>query len=301
MIQNKPITFMFILLLIPVFRLSAQTWVVPEENREKVAPFRFTPEMQKQGENLYLRNCQSCHGLPGKNNSVKMVPPPGDLSADRVRTQTDGEIFYRITTGKTPMPQFQNILAEEERWWIISFLRTFHKGYQQPEPAAGKAGTGKRVTLSMDFVKEKNRIRVYATEEKGKLPAKGVEIQLFVKRYFGNMQLGEPRTTSDLGIATFDFPADLPGNPDGMVDLTARVNDPAGQFSEAKATGSFAIGVPTSRPSLIATRAWWTTRDKAPVWVILTYGGAVLIAWGFIFYILLSVIGIRKIRKTSQS
>jgi len=279
-------------------KLFAQTWIVPEENKKKVAPFRFTQEMQKKGEILYVKNCQSCHGLPGKNNFIKLTPLPGDLSADRVSVQTDGEIFYRITTGKIPMPEFRNVLSEEERWWIVSYIRTFHHKYVQPEPAKKAESTGKNVNLVIDYLKEKSKVRVTAYEsldKKVKSPLNGIGIMLFVKRYFGNMQLGETKITNEKGIATFDFPVDLAGDKTGMVDLVASVNDQSGNLSETRATGKFLIGVPTDRPSLIATRAWWSTRDKAPVWVIVIYSCAVLIAWGFIIYILISIFKIRKV------
>jgi len=285
--------------MITGMRLSAQGWIVPEENKKKVAPFRFTKEMQKQGENLYLKDCQSCHGLPGKNNFVKLTPPPGDLAGDKVRVQTDGEIFYRITTGKTPMPEFRNILSEEERWWIVSYLRTFHRNYVQPKPSAKADITGKKVTLVLNYIKEKNKVKVSAFElsdHKVRIPLKGIEILLFVKRYFGNMQIGDSKVTNEKGIVTFDFPVDLPGDKTGIVDLIARVNDPSGHMSENPVTAKPPIGVATDRPSLIATRAWWSTRDKAPVWVILTYSFSVFIAWGFIIYILISIFKIKKVK-----
>jgi mono/diheme cytochrome c family protein len=300
MLPRKLITVIFLLFLLSGTRLSAQGWIVPEENREKAAPFRFTGEMQQQGENLYLKNCQSCHGLPGKNNFAKLMPSPGDLSGDRVRLQTDGEIFYRITTGKTPMPEFRNILSKEERWWIISFLRTFHRGYKQPEPTSKADFSGKKVLLVLDYLKEKNKVSVTAFElsdKNSKTPLKGAGIILSVKRYFGNMQLGDPKVTNEKGIATFDFPGDLPGDKAGMVDLMAGVNDPSGHLAEARVTGRFRIGVPADIPGLTSTRAWWSTRDKAPVWVIMTYSSAVLITWGFIFYIFISIFKIRKLNK----
>ena len=296
--------FKKLLIIIFIFtigtRISAQTWVVPDDQKAVVASYKFTPDMQKQGEQIYLKNCQSCHGLPGKDNWAKLTPPPGDLSKDKAQKQTDGEFFYRITTGKVPMPEFRNILSEDDRWSVIAYLRTFNPKYVQPNPVAKAAFTGRIVTLAIQYSDQMKKIVVTATEQlkdgqKGL--AGGVEVVLFVQRYFGKMQVGDIKTTNGQGMVFFEFPADLPGNKDGYVDISAMVNDPKNIMKTTPANASLAIGVPTDKPSLIATRAWWSTRGNAPVWILLTYTLSVLIVWGFIIYIVFSILKIRKLSK----
>ncbi|HPS63536.1 MAG TPA: cytochrome c [Bacteroidales bacterium] len=289
------------ILIVLFMRLSAQTWVVPDDQKAVTAPFKFTPEMQKQGEQTYLKNCQSCHGLPGKDNWARLTPPPGDLAASKAQSQTDGEIFFRITTGKAPMPEFRNIIPEEERWHVIAFLRSFNPKYVQPEPAAKAVFTGRTVSLAMAWDETQKKVAVTATEklkDGQTAPAASVEVMLYVKRYFGKLQVDETRTTNSAGKALFTFPSDLPGNKDGYVELTAAVNDPKNAMHTTPAGVTLAIGKPTDRPGLTNTRAWWSTRDKAPIWIMATYTGAVLIVWGFIFYILyLVVVRMRKLGK----
>lgn len=278
-------------------KVPAQDWVVPDEQKAVTAPFKFTPDMQKQGEQIYLKNCQSCHGLPGKDNWAKLTPPPGDLAKDKAQKQTDGEIFYRITTGKTPMPEFRNIIPEEERWWVVAYLRSFNPNYVQPAPAARAEFKGRTVTLSIQYNERTKKVDVRAVEKlkEGQFaPAAGVEVMLFVKRYFGRLQVGDIKTTNAAGLANFEFPSDLPGDKDGFVEVTAMVNDPNGLMRTTPATAALDLGKPTDRPGLTSTRAWWSTRDRAPVWVILTYTGSVIIVWGFIIYIIYMVLGMRK-------
>jgi len=292
---------MIITLLLTCVVVSAQTWVVPEDQKAVVAPMKFTHEMQELGEQTYLKNCQSCHGLPGKDNWARLTPPPGDLSKDKAQVQTDGEIFYRITTGKAPMPEFRNILSEDERWAVVAYLRTYNPKYIQPNPVAKAAFTGRTVILAMKYSDEMKKIVVTASEklkDGSTKPAAGVEVMLFVKRFFGGLQVGEIRTTNDKGTVLFEFPADLPGNKDGYVEVTARVNDPKGAMRTTPATAIMAIGVPTDKPGLTDTRAWWSTRDKAPVWIILTYTLSVVIVWGFIIYIVYSILKLRKVSKS---
>jgi mono/diheme cytochrome c family protein len=293
----KNLLIIFIILTGGV-KLSAQTWVVPDDQKAVVAPFKFTPDMQKQGEQIYLKNCQSCHGQMGKDNWAKLTPPPGDLAKEKAQKQTDGELFYRITAGKIPMPEFRNILTEDERWWVVAYIRTFNPNYVQPNPAVLASFSGRIVTLAMQYSDPMKKIVVTASEQlkDGKTGlAAGVEVMLFVKRFFGKMQVGDIKTTNAQGQAVFEFPADLPGNKEGYVDVTAMVNDPKSVMKTTPATASFAIGAPTDKPSLTATRAWWSTRGNAPVWILLTYTLSVLIVWGFIFYILFSILKIRKL------
>ena len=37
---------------------------------------------------------------------------------------TDGEIFYKITTGKRPMPAMQRKMDDTERWNVVLYLRS---------------------------------------------------------------------------------------------------------------------------------------------------------------------------------
>ena len=294
---RKTTTLLFTFMFLAGMQLFAQVWEVPADQKMKVSSFRFNADSIKKGETVFIKNCQSCHGNPGKKNWAKITPEPGDPAGDKFQQQTDGEMFYRITTGKTPMPEFRNILSENERWNVISFIRSFNPKYIQPNPEVKAGMSGKQVTLALYYRKEIEKVEVIAKEiiAGKKEPVKGVEVVLFVKRYFGNMQLGEPKITNNKGEILFDIPSTLRGDKDGFVDLTAMVNDPSGKTGEAQVKATIAAGKPTVVPSLIAARAWWSVREMAPVWVILTYSLSVLIVWGFIFYIIYSVLRIRKI------
>jgi mono/diheme cytochrome c family protein len=296
---NKLILIITLLATAPGFT-HAQTWDVPADQKAVVAPMKFTPEMQKQGEQIYLKNCQACHGIPAKDNWVKMMPPPGDISKDKVQVQTDGELYYRVTAGKTPMPEFRNILTDDDRWHVVAYMRTFNPKYVQPDPLTAGNFAGRIITLAMQYNDQIKKIVVTATEklkDGGITPAAGVEVMLTVKRYFGNLQVGDIKTTNNQGEVAFEFPADLPGNSEGNVDVTAKVNDPKNLMKSAPVSASMAVGVPTTKPGLTETRAWWSTRDKAPYWILITFTGSVVIVWAFIFYILFLITKIRKVGK----
>ena len=82
------------------------------------------------GAKLYATNCASCHGASGQGTGN--VPP---LTEGAIRTAPDGEVFWFITTGsiKNGMPPW-NALPEEQRWQIVSYLKTLKN-----TPGGGRA------------------------------------------------------------------------------------------------------------------------------------------------------------------
>jgi mono/diheme cytochrome c family protein len=291
--------FIFIGLRIDTYAQSAaQEWVVPDEANGKVCPYNFTAETVKSGENVFQKNCKSCHGDPGKQNWAKIVPPPGDPASAVFQGQTDGEMFYRITTGKVPMPQFGNVLSDEERWQVISYIRSFNSSYVQPPPVIQTVSISKNLMLRMYCNYKQKKLYVLCneiTKDNSEIPAKGIDIQLNVKRYFGILRIGDPKSTNVRGIAMFDFPSNLPGGQFGILDLSARVKDETGLLNSNPATAKFAIGKPFLLKSLTDAHAMWSVRSKAPLWLIIAFSMSVVIVWGFIFYIF---IALKKLKQT---
>jgi mono/diheme cytochrome c family protein len=278
-----------------LFRLSAQTWDVPQDKKGKVSPFKFTTESAAKGQEIFKRNCLSCHGEPTKGNFQPLTPPPGDPATDKFQKQTDGELFYKIATGRGLMPTFKDIIPEEERWQIISYFRSFNKNYVQPDIASGsQASAAKQATLAITCNAAKKEITVLATDT-SKKPIKGASLVLYVKRYFGNMAIGEPAITNEKGIATFIFPNDIRGDKHGEVEIIVKLNSDKGDDSQK--SEKLAIGVPTDKPPLTKNRAMWNVGKKAPVWLLFSYTLVVVGIWSFITYIIYQLVKLKRARK----
>jgi mono/diheme cytochrome c family protein len=56
--------------------------------------------------------------------------------AKRMSEATDGELFYKISEGKKPMPVFKNKLTEDQRWELVLLIRSFAEAAQAPGNAA---------------------------------------------------------------------------------------------------------------------------------------------------------------------
>jgi len=117
-------------LLISVGGAIAQTpWVAPESEKGKKNPLPADAKNIEQGEKIAKINCASCHGAKGKGDgaaAVALSPKPADWTSDRVQHESDGEIFWKISNGRGPMPPWKH-LSENDRWAIILYIRSLKK------------------------------------------------------------------------------------------------------------------------------------------------------------------------------
>jgi mono/diheme cytochrome c family protein len=278
---------------------AANNWNVPADKKEKNSYIKFDATSGSQGEAIYTKNCASCHGNPGKNNSLKSLSPvPPDLSSAQTQELTDGELFYILSTGRMVMPSFKNVLSEDERWKVISYIRSFNKsGYAQTvskfDPNKSKLV---KVDLKFDETTNKVQVSVVANEKTGKIVLKDAEIALFATRYFGRLQIEKSTRTDKDGIASFTFPKNLPGDKTGLVELVVKLNDE--NYGEIEYLKKLKIGVPTDKPALTAKRAIWNVVTKAPFWIIGLYSFGLLCFGLILLYILLKL---RKLYKSSNN
>ena len=285
-----PFTILFSLTTLALFA-EETPWEVPQVKADKTAPFMFEDSHVKSGEEIYLKNCKSCHGDIGQGNmNALMNPLPKDLYSEPVQAQTDGALYYKISNGRILMPKFKGILSVNDTWNVISYIRSFNKKYKQPKPATIKAYAGGALTLALNWIVDKNQLQVIAVgkKEKKETPAEGVEIELLAKRYFGSLKLGESKFTNKDGIASFNLSEKIPGDSIGKLSLIAKIVD-IDKYGEVSVNGDFIAGEPTFKPGLNEERAMWNVVSKAPWWVTFAYPLVVLAVFGTIFYIALLV------------
>lgn len=122
-----PTLFLFSMLL-TASPGAQEVWTVPDEARATENPVPLTDAALAAGEQSYGARCASCHGDTGKGDGKAtrfIKPAPADISTVEARDRmTDGEMFYKITEGKKPMPGMARTLSDEERWQVVHYLRT---------------------------------------------------------------------------------------------------------------------------------------------------------------------------------
>lgn len=106
--------------------LAQTPWVAPEAEKGRKNPLASDTKAIEQGEKLAKTNCASCHGLKGKGDgaaSVALNPKPADWTSAKVQSESDGEIFWKISNGRGAMPPWKH-LAENDRWALIRYIRS---------------------------------------------------------------------------------------------------------------------------------------------------------------------------------
>jgi mono/diheme cytochrome c family protein len=121
-----------------LFAHEQNDWVAPPEAKNLKNPVPVNDTTVAAGRDVYTAKCVECHGDKGDGNGDEAEmydPKPGDFTNARMmKEMTDGELFWKITEGKKPMPSFKNRLTEEQRWQVVNYIRTFSKP-AAPAPA----------------------------------------------------------------------------------------------------------------------------------------------------------------------
>jgi mono/diheme cytochrome c family protein len=118
---------------------SVRNWSAMGKARKLKNPVPPTAEAIAAGMQLYGRHCQKCHGKNGDGQGEKAAElsvAPGDFTdAQKMRTLTDGELYWQITRGRLPMPAFADKLSEEGCWQLVDYIRTFTQETLRPPSA----------------------------------------------------------------------------------------------------------------------------------------------------------------------
>jgi mono/diheme cytochrome c family protein len=91
-----------------------------------------TPESIASGQQLYLKNCASCHGRTGDGGPGNdLIPAAPSLVDDQWdHGSTDKAIFDNIKNGVAPdfnMVPFKDKLKDDEIWSVVNYLRSIAK------------------------------------------------------------------------------------------------------------------------------------------------------------------------------
>ena len=114
-------------------------WTAPPEAAARANPLANWPETVAGGQKLFHQRCASCHLENARGGS--RAP---DLTQSVVQAQSDGVLFWKITSGNTRegMPTF-SFLPELQRWQLVQHLRITRRRRQEADSAVLAVGCGR--------------------------------------------------------------------------------------------------------------------------------------------------------------
>lgn len=126
-----------------VKRLANEDFDVPDEykydkeRKPRKNPLKNEMRFIVNGRGVFNTKCAACHGIEGKGNGPRalgMVKRPANFTLPQFKTYSDAKFFWRISEGipGTEMPRWGGLLSEEQRWYLVLYVRFLADGKRYP-------------------------------------------------------------------------------------------------------------------------------------------------------------------------
>lgn len=105
-------------------------WKAPAWADTLKSPYHDEPLTLAQGEELFTLYCASCHGDGGYGDGAAggaLGQKPANFHDTLVKAQSDGSVFWKLSTGRGNMPPFKDVFTDEQRWQLVAYIRHLGK------------------------------------------------------------------------------------------------------------------------------------------------------------------------------
>ena len=176
-------------------------------------------------------------------------------------TNTKGE-------GKLKLPESFNTMSFE--FSEYQFTAKTSAGVDTSEASESITILPGRLKIFTEDVDGKSiRILVQSRATQEWTPVADAEVKVFIKRTFGQLQVGEDFYTSDEnGLVELQFESEVPGDKVGNIILGCAVED----HDELGNLSAFTIvkwGIPFEEVNRSNERTLWAARNKTPIWLLI--------------------------------
>lgn len=114
----------------PDHHVPQDPWTAPAWTDTLKSPFHEEPLTLAQGEELFTLYCASCHGDGGYGDGAAggaLGQKPANFHDTLVKAQSDGALFWKMSTGRGNMPPFKDVFTDEQRWQLVAYIRHLGK------------------------------------------------------------------------------------------------------------------------------------------------------------------------------
>jgi len=123
------------------------------------------PGTAAKGKEIYDKRCTWCHGVEGDGAGAakdRLNPPPRDFTSGNYKirssdfadpTPNDDDVFRMIRDGMpgTAMPGWSDLLAEQDMWDLVAYVKTFA---QYEKPPAKQVDYGTQIASSAESIEK---------------------------------------------------------------------------------------------------------------------------------------------------
>lgn len=100
------------------------SWTAPDKEKARKNPVAADKASIAEGKKLYQTHCAACHGETGRGDGpagAALKPRPTDLTHSA--HHEDGELAWKISTGRPPMPAWKGTLTETQIWQVVNYIK----------------------------------------------------------------------------------------------------------------------------------------------------------------------------------
>lgn len=161
------------------------------------------------------------------------------------------------------------------------------------------SGQDRTAEIKLDFSEEEGKKLITAAvvetfEDSLGSPVPDLDVYFYVERTFKPLPIGDIfNTTDEEGKVTIEFPADLPGDYDGHVNIIARIQE-SDEFQDTEVSEIIAWGVPLEIDNTANKRSLWAAGANAPIPLLILVNSLILIVWSIIFYLIYELFKISR-------
>jgi len=132
-------------------------------------PAAAKPGTAAKGKEIYDKRCTWCHGADGDGAGAakdRLNPPPRDFTSGNYKirssdfadpTPNDDDIYRMVRDGMpgTAMPGWSDLLAEQDMWDLVAYVKTFAK-YEKPP--AKQVDYGTQISSSTESIEKGKKL-----------------------------------------------------------------------------------------------------------------------------------------------
>lgn len=122
---------------------NAEGFVLSAQVKNPLPP--LTTAQKSEAQRLFNVNCAICHGEKmdgqGPLSTGGKIPAVANLTLKQYVETAEGTMFHVVTYGKGNMGSYAAQLTREERWMVISYVKSVQTGGAEPAEASDSTAT----------------------------------------------------------------------------------------------------------------------------------------------------------------